>query len=156
MEKIGVERSIWIDAPIEKTWEAVTDPVKLGEWYAPGSPWKISLLEMGAGVEFHHSPNRHHSATEVTVLKATIISLDPPREFGLRWDPDATYPEMVQITTFTLTEEDGGTRATIDESGYEGIPANERQEWLDSISSGYGMSMENLKAMVEGREVPHK
>lgn len=156
MEKIGIERSIQIDAPIELVWQAVTDPTKLGEWYAPGSPWIIPELRVGAAVEFHHSPNRHHTATEVTVLRATIISLDPPREFGLRWDPDVTYPEMVQITTFTLAEEDGGTRATISESGYEGIPREERQEWLDSISSGYGMSMENLKALVEGREVPHK
>jgi len=155
MEKIAVERSIWIDAPVGQVWEAVTDPGKLGEWYAPGSPWKIPLLEAGAVVEFHHSPNAHHSGSEVTVLKATIVKLDPPREISLRWEPDATYPDLVLVTTFTLIEENGGTRATIGESGYEAVPADERQAWLDSISSGYGMSMENLKALVEGREVPH-
>jgi uncharacterized protein YndB with AHSA1/START domain len=156
VEKIGVQRSIWIDAPIEETWQAVTDPAKLGEWYAPGSPWKIPELRLGAAVEFHHSPNRHHTATEVSVLNAAIISLEPPREFSLQWEPDKTYPDLVLVTTFRLVEENGGTRATIHESGYEGIPREERQEWLDSISSGYGMSIENLKALVEGREVPHK
>ena len=156
MEEISVERSVWIDAAIEDAWEAVTNPAKLGEWYAPGSPWKIPVLEEGAKVEFHHSPNAHHTATEVTVLKATITSLDPPHEFSLRWEPDKTYPDLVLVTTFALAEENGGTRATISESGYEAIPADEREEWLASISTGYAMSMENLKALVEGREVPHK
>jgi len=156
MDRLEVKRDVWIDAPIERVWAAVTDPAKLTEWYAPGSRWKIPVLEEGAAVEFHHSPNAHHAGTAVTVLKATIVTLDPPREFGIRWDSDADYPEMVLTTVIRLEEENGGTRAVMSEWGYEAIPAEDREAWFDQISSGYGMSMENLKALAEGREVPHK
>lgn len=58
-------------------------------------------------------------------------------------------------TTFRLEEENGGTRVTIHESGYETIPETERQQWFDATASGYTMSMENLKAYLEGRSVPY-
>lgn len=156
MDKIEVKRDIWIEAPIDRVWAAATDPAKLSEWYAPGSPWAIPELAVGKMVEFHHSPNAHHAGTGITVLRATIVSLDPPKEFSIRWDPDNDHPEMVLTTVIRLEEENGGTRATMSESGYEAIPAEEREGWFAQIESGYGMSMENLKALVEGREVPHK
>jgi hypothetical protein len=59
------------------------------------------------------------------------------------------------VTSFILIEENGGTRATICETGYEAVPEDERQQWIDSTSAGYTMSMENLKAFVEGRPLPH-
>ena len=44
---------------------------------------------------------------------------------------------------------------TIHESGYETVPEAERQQWLDATGGGYTMSMENLKAHLEGRPIPH-
>ncbi|HLA94259.1 MAG TPA: SRPBCC domain-containing protein [Pyrinomonadaceae bacterium] len=151
-----MERSIWIDAVVEEVWLAVTDPDRLGEWYAPGSPWKIPELKIGRIIEFHHSPNAHHSGSEVTVLKATIEAVDPHKMFSLRWEPDSSHPTVVLVTSFELLEENGGTRVTISESGYENVPANDRQSWRESTSTGYAMSMENLKALLEGSEIPHR
>ena len=83
----------------------------------------------------------------------TIEVLDPLREWRLRWDP--VEQGVVLVTTFLLEEENGGTWATITETGYESLPEDQRQQWVDSITSGYTMSMENLKAHVEGRPIPH-
>lgn len=140
----------------ENVWFAVTDAEQLDEWYAPGSPWKILELKVGKIAEFHNSPNAHHAGTEVTILKAAIEAVDPQRRFTLRWESDSGYPEVILVTSFILAEENGGTRVTISESGYENVPADERQAWLDSTGNGYAMSMENLKAMLEGREIPHR
>jgi uncharacterized protein YndB with AHSA1/START domain len=35
MEKLVVERSIWIAAPRERVWQAVTDPEQLAQWFLP-------------------------------------------------------------------------------------------------------------------------
>ena len=71
--------------------------------------------------------------------------LDPPHEFTLRWGPTPDYPQVALVTSFLLSEEGGGTRATIREMGYEQVPAEERQQWLDA-TGGYAISVENLRA----------
>ena len=144
---IGVERSVWIDAPIDRAWRAVTEPEQLTRWYATNYAWEIPALAVGATVKFHNS--------ETEILLATIEVLDPPHEFTLRWQPDTTYPEMRVVTSFLLVQENGGTRMTLRESGFEAMPEAARQQWIDQISEGYLMTVENLKAHLEGRRLPY-
>lgn len=134
---LAVKRSIWISAPRERAWQAVTQADQLEQWYAPTFSWDIPRLEVGARLTFYNS--------ETDILHATIEILDPPHRFRLRWDGD---PQLV--TTFTLVEENKGTRVTIHESGY----GADDQAARDQVNKGYGMSMENLKAFLEGRPIP--
>ena len=149
MEKIAVERSIWIDAPRERVWQAVTRPDALDRWYATYYRWDIPALKAGATVKFYNKDD----PTDMQI--ATIEVVDPPREFTLRWQPDQEYPAVTLVTRFLLQEENGGTRATLIESGYELLPDGVRQKWLDATGGGYTMSMENLRAYVEGRSLPY-
>ena len=144
---VAVERSIWINTTLEKAWRAVTEPEQLTRWYATNYAWEIPALAVGATIKFHNS--------DTEVLLATIEALDPLHQFTLRWQSDPQYPTVSLVTTFMLEGEDGGTRVTISESGYETVPENERQQWLDNTGGGYTMSMENLKAYLEGRPLPH-
>lgn len=146
MESIAVERSIWINASRERVWQAVTEAAHLDVWYATYYRWEIPTLEVGATVRFYNKDDR----SDMQV--ATIESLDAPSQFTLRWQPQGDGVSLV--TTFLLEEVNGGTRATIVEFGYEAVPASERQQWLDATGGGYGMSMENLRAYVEGRSLP--
>jgi uncharacterized protein YndB with AHSA1/START domain len=149
VEHIAVERSIWINASRERVWHAVTQPEHLDQWYATYYRWHIPALHVGATVKFYNRDN--HADMQI----ATIEVVDPPREFTVRWLPDKEYPAMTLVTTFMLEEENGGTRATISESGYESLPDDVRQKWLDATGGGYTLSMENLKAYAEGKPVPH-
>jgi uncharacterized protein YndB with AHSA1/START domain len=147
MEKIAVERSVWIHAPINRVWLAVTDAQQLSQWYATYYKWEIPSLKVGAQVKFFNGEN--------DIVHATIVVVDPPREFTVRWEADKNYPSMSLVTSFRLAEENGGTRATIFESGYEMMPETERQEWIEAVDKGYSMSVENWKAFVEGRPLPY-
>jgi uncharacterized protein YndB with AHSA1/START domain len=149
MQATTVERSIWIDAPRDRAWEAVTKPEHLNQWYATSYHWEIPAMILITTVTFYNKDDRADSQV------ATIEIVDPPRQFTLRWQPDKQYPAMILITTLRLVEENGGTRVTIHESGYEAIPENERQEWFDATTNGYTMSMENLKAYLEGRSISY-
>ena len=149
MEKIAVERTIWINAPRERVWNAVTQPEHLNQWYATFYHWDIPALNVGTTVKFYNKDN------PADMQIATIEVVDPPCQFTVRWQPDKEYPEMTLVTSFMLDEENGGTRATISESGYESLPAEVRQQWLDATGGGYTLSMENLKAYAEGKPVPH-
>ena len=149
VETIAVERSIWVATSREKAWRAVTEPEQLNQWYATYYHWDIPNLQVGTTVKFYNKDD----ANDMQVAKIEIV--DKPHQFTVRWQPDKLYPAMTLVTSFMLEEENGGTRVTISESGYEAIPADERQQWLDATGGGYSMSMENLKAHLEGRPIPH-
>jgi uncharacterized protein YndB with AHSA1/START domain len=151
MEAIAIERSVWIAVPREQAWQAVTQPQHLDQWYATFYRWDIPALQVGAPVRFYgKDPD-----TASDIQTATIEVVDPPREFTLRWQSPDGYPTVALVTSFRLVEENGGTRVTIHESGYENVPEAERQDWLDATGGGYGMSVENLKAHLEGRPLPY-
>jgi len=148
-DTVAVERSIWINAAREKAWRAVTEPEHLNQWYATYYHWDIPNLYVGTTVTFYNKDDRADHQI------ATIAIVDPPRQFTVRWEPDRRFPAMTLVTTFRLEEENGGTRVTIHESGYEALPEDIRQEWFDATGGGYTMSMENLKSYLEGQKIPH-
>ncbi|WP_419872283.1 hypothetical protein [Candidatus Pristimantibacillus sp. PTI5] len=53
------------------------------------------------------------------------------------------------VTTFIVKAENEGTQATITETGYE----SEEQD--RPTKEGYAMSLENLKAFIEGTKLPY-
>jgi uncharacterized protein YndB with AHSA1/START domain len=145
MEDIAVECSIWIAAPRERVWQAVTEPEQLAQWFAPGSPWEIPQLEVNTTVKFHN--------TETEILLATIETADPPQQFTLRWEPEEDG--TVLTTSFALAEENDGTRVTIRETGFESLAADIRRSRVEQTTAGYGMSLENLKTYLMGEPVPY-
>ena len=120
-------------------------------WYATNYRWDIPVLTVGVTVKFYHKEPEKNTDGQT----ATIEVVDPPRQFTLRWHAGQEYPAVSLVTTFLLVAENGGTRVTIHESGYELVPAEERQEWLSATGTGYTMSMENLKAHLEDRSLLH-
>jgi hypothetical protein len=118
-------------------------PEQLNQWYATFYHWHIPALEVGVAVRFYNKED------ESDAQHALIAVVDPPREFTLNWQE---APHLV--TSFLLEAEAGGTRITIRETGYENLPESERQSWLDATAEGYSMSVENLKAFLEGRSKP--
>jgi uncharacterized protein YndB with AHSA1/START domain len=137
MEQAEVERSIWIAAPIERVWAAVTDPAQLSQWFAGGSRWEIPILAVGATALF--------DGTDVHIIEV----LNPPHEFTLRWVPEP--PTAPTVTQFLLQPEGDGTRFTVRESGYSALPADVRQRRIEQASDGYRLSLEQLAALLDSQ-----
>ncbi|MGY3188403.1 uncharacterized protein YndB with AHSA1/START domain [Lysinibacillus sp. TE18511] len=121
--------SIWIDASIATVWQAITDEEQLSQWYAPGSTWKIPKLEAGEKITFTLMPNAHNQLSEELPMMLTIQQVLPNREFSFYLE----VPETV--IAIVLKEEQNGTTATFNMSGYEA-------------------SLTNLKALVEEKNIP--
>jgi hypothetical protein len=96
---------------------------------------------VGGGIEFGRPGDMIH---------ATIAVLDPPRQFSIHWPPQPNYQAANAYTIFDLADENGGTRITVTETGYEALSGAERQERLNRTGQGYTMVLANLKAYVEG------
>lgn len=139
MEPFTIDRSIWIEASVERVWQAVTDPVQIGKWWPPDA-WSIPALEVGGEVRF--GPPDDFST-------ATIDVVDAPQRFVLRWHPNEAYSLPEMMTYITLTPEHNGTRLDISETGYENVPEDLRSKRFESSSKGYTLVLQDLKAYLE-------
>lgn len=137
MDKPIIERSIWINAPRERVWQAVTDLAQIAQWFAPGA----SFSRNGNTI----SVRMGDTAVEVALIEV----FDPPRQLTTR-----SLPDLLLTTTYTLEEENGGTRFTVIERGFEALTEEQRQQRLDQDGKGWEMALENLRAFVDGKPLP--
>ncbi len=137
MEKITIKRNIWIAAPRERVWQAVTDPAQIAQWFATSTAFSQK------GDTFY----MRFGETEVAV--AVIEAVDPPRQITTR-----SLPDRAVTTTYLLEEENGGTRFTVIESGLEALSEDERRKRLDQDEKGWEMALANLQAYIDGRSLP--
>jgi uncharacterized protein YndB with AHSA1/START domain len=138
MEKMTVEKTIWIKAPRERVWQAITDASQLMQWF--GDHWEIDRVEVGGTIKFGDPSD---------LMLASIAVADPPREFKIEWPPQEQYHSIAMFTTYLLNEENGGTRVTVTESGFEALPDDIRQKRFDSTAAGYATVLEGLKRHLE-------
>jgi len=137
MEAVTIKRSIWINAPRARVWEAISVPEQIAGWFAPGMTFKtenniVSILMDGKYMDV-----------------AWIEVNEPPRQFTTRGLPDKTI-----ATTYLLEEEDGGTRFTVIESGLESLAEADRATHLEQDSAGWELALANLNAYIEGKPLP--
>lgn len=145
-KSFAVERNIWIAAPRERVWSAITDPTQLESWFSPGTSWKLTALEAG-GRLFTLDPDTGDE-TNVQVIQV----VDPPQRFVTHSLPAS--PGSSEVTAYLLQEERGGTRLTITNSGYELLPDDERWSTMEQNAFGFGMMLENLRAYIESKDLP--
>lgn len=139
MDENTVESKIWIQAPVERVWEAITTSEQIRQWWG-GDYWEITALQPGAEVLFGHENDR---------ITARVAAVEPPREFALDWPPLPALHSTAFSTTYRLEAENGGTRVTVRESGFAGLPPEIRQERYDSTAKGYQTVLQGLKDFVE-------
>lgn len=142
-----LEHNIWIEAPLERTWRAITETEHIRQWWGAGGYAEITQLTPTATIKF---------GTGDAAIFATIRRVDPPHEFVYEWPPHPRYFSVPFVTSYTLEEENGGTRVTFSESGFDAWPDDEaRRSRFERISGEFRMVLENLKAYLEGRSLPH-
>lgn len=144
-QTFSVERSIWLKAPIARVWQAVTDPAQIQQWYSPGTAWRVSALEVGGRLSAYDPETNTDSHVQV------IETLEPPHRVVLRALAAESEPE--HIITYLLAEENGGTRFTITDAGYE--READAHSTMEQNAFGFGMMLENLQAYIEGGELPY-
>jgi uncharacterized protein YndB with AHSA1/START domain len=143
----AIERSIWMNAPRERVWQALTDPQKIQQWFSPTIPFRLSALEVGGELV------AYDAETGANYSRQVIELLDAPHHLVLR--TIAEPPAMQDVTTYTLREENGGTRFILTHAGYETAPVDERHQSLEQNAVGFGMMMENLAAYLLDQPLPY-
>jgi uncharacterized protein YndB with AHSA1/START domain len=144
MQKLAVHRNIWIKASPERVWLAITDPVQIQQWFSPTIPWVVSALEVGGKIY----------AEGYESQMGIIEVIDPPREFAYRWTSPSADDPVTTLTTFTLKEENGGTRVAISESMSGTLSEEIIKRRIEQNGHGWKMALRNMKAYMEGVALP--
>src|SRR5688500_6907898 len=100
MEQATVEHSIWISAPRERVWQAVTEPEQMAKWLLPPM--------LGAQMKRDATGTLFVCMGPMEVPFAILEAVEPPRHVRSRGLPDRLI-----ATTYVLEEENGGTRVTV-------------------------------------------
>ena len=143
-----IEKTVDLNAPVERVWRALTDPAQFGEWFrvkldgpfAPGQPTRGHLTYPG----YEH-----------IVWESTTVTMDEPRLFSFTWHPYAIDPksdysgEPTNLVEFSLTPTAEGTRLTIVESGFDALPDHRRDEAFRMNDGGWAEQARDIKAYVE-------
>jgi uncharacterized protein YndB with AHSA1/START domain len=144
-----IEKQILLRAPRSRVWRALTDAREFGTWFRVKLQDDFAVGKSVAGSVLY--PGYEHLRFEATVEK-----MEPERLFSFRWHPAAVDPkvdyskEPTTLVEFRLEEVPEGTRLTVVESGFDGIPAGRRDEAFRMNEGGWAEQVENIRKHVAG------
>jgi uncharacterized protein YndB with AHSA1/START domain len=120
-----IRKSAIIHAPRNQVWRILSDSDEFSEWFG------VKLEEPFApGARL--SAKVAHKGTDDHPFEMTIGRVEPERLLSWRWYPGAMDPssehqaEPTTLVSFELDEAPGGTRVTIEESGFDALPEAHR------------------------------
>ena len=143
-----IEKTIDLNASVERVWRALTDPAEFGEWFRVKIDTPFTPGQLARGHILH--PGYEHLVWEVR-----IQTMDRPRRFSFTWhpygiDPKVDYSvETPTLVEFQLEPTPTGTRLMVTESGFDAIPAHRRDEAMRMNDGGWAQQVLNIKAHVE-------
>lgn len=140
-----IEKVVELAAPVSKVWRALTDHRQFGEWFrvALEGPFVVGQEARG---------NILHPGYEHVVWRAQIEAIESERRFAFRWRPYAVDPkrdyssEPMTLVEFVLEPTAEGTRLTVSESGFDGIPEHRRAEAYRMDDQGWTQQVKNIEA----------
>jgi uncharacterized protein YndB with AHSA1/START domain len=144
-----IEKTIELKAPVDRVWRALTDAKEFGTWF------RVAL-----DTPFVEGERAHGHVTyegyEHLRFEVKVVAMDRPRRFAFTWHPYAVDPavdyasESPTTVEFLLEQTQTGTRLTMTEKGFEGLPAHRRDEAMRMNDSGWSTQIENIRAHVGG------
>jgi uncharacterized protein YndB with AHSA1/START domain len=139
-----IEREIVIDAPVDATWRAGTEPDQIGRWFTDTA--EIDLRPGAAGT-LSWDGRATHEATTASIAVATV---EPPRRFAFRWGhPDGGEAREGNslLVEFTLAPEGERTLFRIVETGLVeiGWPEEQKAKYAAQNREGWGIHLGNLR-----------
>ena len=143
-----IEKSIDLNAPVDRVWRALTDHTEFGEWFKVKLDGPFVVGETAGGQITH--PGFEHVRWE-----AKVVTMQKPDLFAFTWHPygvDKTIDYSKETPTrveFRLKPKGAGTHLTIVESGFDTVPAYRRDEALRMNDRGWTQQVLNIKSHVE-------
>lgn len=145
MEALIVHHDILIEAAPEKVWAVITSQEGMKKWLNP----KTFEPHLGGKVDFLTT----HEGVQYSMF-GEVVTFEPPKILAFTWIEQPVggeaWPTSTTVT-IRLAPESGGTRVSLDHSGFENLPSDIAQREFEGYTRGWSSShdLANLKAMIE-------
>src|SRR5487761_583667 len=142
-----IEKEIVLRAPRTRVWHALADIDQFSAWF--GMKLEGSFAPGARALGQFELPGHGNVTVEIAIER-----MDPESRMSYRWHPYAFEPgvdysnEPTTLVEFQLEEVAEGTRLTVVESGFDGIPAARRAEALRMNDAGWAGQLENIARYV--------
>jgi uncharacterized protein YndB with AHSA1/START domain len=123
----SVEREILIEASPEVVWGVITEPEQIVRWFSDDA--EVEARAGAEGTLTWKPGGRGGDKESDSIVPIRVVEAEPFRRFSFRWNhpqgagPDESNSALVE---FSLTEEPGGTRLTVLESGIGAVTHDEQ------------------------------
>ncbi len=142
-----IEKTIVLRAPRARVWRALARPDEFGAWFgvALGGAFAPGARLTGRRT----APGHEHETMEFVVER-----VEPERLLAYRWHPAAhepgvdDAPEPTTLVEFHLADVAEGTRLTVIESGFDGLPLARRATAFRMHDAGWVAQLANLARYV--------
>ena len=131
-----IEKTVLLEAPRERVWEALTDSTRFGIWFGAefdgafvAEQWvtgRIVPTQMDPEVARLQEPARG------MLMAIHVETMEPMTRFAFRWHPYAIddssdySAEPTTLVTFDLLDDPRGILLRITESGFDALPPERR------------------------------
>ncbi len=155
-----IEKTVTLKAPLAKVWKAISDSAAFGTWFGMSieGPFVEGKTVLGAiaKTQVDDEIARHQEPYVGMRCELRIERIVPMKLFSFRWHPGADASmgpdDPMTRVDFALQEVAGGTRLTITESGFEGLPLERRAKAFADNEGGWEAQL-SLIAKYLAREV---
>ena len=145
----AIVKSVDIDVPLAKLWDALVDHEKFGSWFKVALDQPFAVGQPSTG-------HMTYPGYEDYPWEARVVAIDPMSRFAFEWpatggDKDIIASEAAEWTQveFRLQPSDGCVRLTVTESGFDRVPEPRRSNVMRANEGGWTEQMQNIRAYVE-------
>lgn len=137
----SVEREILIEASPEVVWGVITEPAQISRWFSDDADFEGRV---GAKGTLTWKPGGRGGKKSVDlVVPIRVVDAEPFRRFSFRWNhPESTEADESNsaLVELSLTEEAGGTRLKVLESGINAVTYDEQsnERYVEEHGHGWG------------------
>lgn len=140
-----VTSEIFIAAPRERIFQALTDPQQVVQWWGQDGLYKMNQFQMDLRPGGKWSTAGLSCKMGATELRGEVLEVDPPSRLSYTWS--STWMPKVTKVLWELDVKDGGTLVKVTHSGFAGDAVQAQDH-----SNGWSRVMVWIQSYIERGE----
>jgi uncharacterized protein YndB with AHSA1/START domain len=138
-----IERSLELDVPTARVWRALTEHLQISAWFGARFEEPFHAGKTAAATVTH-------PGYEGLTFEINVVARNEPQLFSFEWHP---YPidlnrdysaERRTLVEFHLRPMSKGTRLTVIETGFDGLPADRAAQAYAGNSEGWDNQLRKI------------
>jgi uncharacterized protein YndB with AHSA1/START domain len=141
----AVTCELFIAAPRERVFEALTDPAQASQWWGAKSVCKMDNFSMDVRTGGKWSTTGLSAANGPIEVHGEFLEIDPPRRLSYTWT--SSWLQKITKVLWELENLNGGTFLKLTHTGFAGDAAA-----IENHTHGWNLVLASLQAYAERGE----